>query len=160
MQPTIKTLPETKLIGMRRTMSFANNQTQALWQGFMPRRKEIVNAIGSDLYSLEVYKDTQFFKNFNPEAEFEKWAAVAVSSHDNMPESMEALTVPAGDYAVFPYKGKGSDAAEFYRYIFTTWLPQSEYELDDRPHFALMGDKYKREDPESEEEIWIPVRQK
>jgi AraC family transcriptional regulator len=38
------------------------------------------------------------------------------------------------------------------------WLPDSGFELDNRPHFAVMGEKYKRDDDASEEEIWIPVR--
>jgi AraC family transcriptional regulator len=40
-------------------------------------------------------------------------------------------------------------------------LPLSkEYELDDRPHFEILGDKYKNNDPNSEEEIWIPIKLK
>ncbi|RYE38364.1 MAG: GyrI-like domain-containing protein, partial [Sphingobacteriales bacterium] len=44
--------------------------------------------------------------------------------------------------------------------IFTEWLPNSAYELDDRPHFELLGSKYKNDDAESEEEIFVPVRLK
>lgn len=29
------------------------------------------------------------------------------------------------------------------------WLPNSDYLLDDRPHFELLGDKYKNNDPNS-----------
>ncbi|MEO0474076.1 MAG: GyrI-like domain-containing protein [Bacteroidota bacterium] len=50
---------------------------------------------------------------------------------------------PAGKYAVFPYKGRPSEAMNFYQYIFVRWMPQSAYAIDSRPHFALMGDKYK-----------------
>jgi len=39
-------------------------------------------------------------------------------------------------------------------------IRESEFMLDDRPHFALMGDRYKNDDPESEEEIWIPVKKR
>jgi AraC family transcriptional regulator len=35
-------------------------------------------------------------------------------------------------------------------------LPGSEYFLDNRPHFEVLGDKYKNNDPTSEEEIWKP----
>jgi hypothetical protein len=30
--------------------------------------------------------------------------------------------------------------------------------LNKRPHFAKMGEKYKNEDPDSEEELWIPIK--
>ena len=159
MTPRIETLPETRLIGVKVRMSFANNKTGMLWQTLMPRRREIENG-SADLYSVEVYDDTNFFSNFNPTTEFEKWAAVAVSEQSPIPENMEELIMPEGLYAVFHYKGKASDAAGTYQYIYGTWLPQSEYELDDRPHFALMGEKYKNEDPDSEEELWVPIKEK
>jgi AraC family transcriptional regulator len=37
-------------------------------------------------------------------------------------------------------------------------MTKSAFLLDDRPHFAVMGAKYKSEDPSSEEEIWIPIK--
>jgi AraC family transcriptional regulator len=30
--------------------------------------------------------------------------------------------------------------------------------LDQRPHVEVMGEKYKNNDPDSEEEIWIPIK--
>jgi AraC family transcriptional regulator len=60
---------------------------------------------------------------------------------------------------VFIHHGPASEAIITYTYIFQTWLPGSEFRLDDRPHFAMMGEKYKDENPNSEEEIWIPVSQ-
>jgi AraC family transcriptional regulator len=32
--------------------------------------------------------------------------------------------------------------------------------LDNRPHFEILGEKYKQGSPDSEEEIWIPVKEK
>jgi AraC family transcriptional regulator len=43
-------------------------------------------------------------------------------------------------------------------YIFNTWLPKSGYQLDRRPHFEILGEKYKNNNPDSEEEIWIPIQ--
>lgn len=45
-------------------------------------------------------------------------------------------------------------AGYFATYIFATWLPSSAYVLDNRPHFEVLGAKYKSNDPGSEEEIW------
>ena len=73
---------------------------------------------------------------------------------------MEAFELPGGLYAVFEYKGKASEATDTFEYIFYDWLPKSKYDLDDRPHFEILGEKYKTDDPESEEEIWIPVKLK
>jgi AraC family transcriptional regulator len=159
MTPRIETLTEKKLIGKRLKMSLSDNKTLELWQSFMLRRKEIENNIGSDLYSMQIY-DTLYFDHFNPNASFEKWATVEVTDFDVVPKEMETITLPAGLYAVFLYKGDASNAVKTFQYIFETWLPDSEYDLDHRPHFEILGEKYKRNDETSEEEIWIPIKGK
>jgi AraC family transcriptional regulator len=151
-----KTLPQKKLIGMRRTMSDSYNTTGELWRSFMPRRKEIRNNISDDLYSLQVYAPA-FFSNFSADSHFDKWAAIEVADLDNVPDGMESLNLSGGLYAVFFYKGSSTDASNVFTHIFREWLPNSSYALDDRPHFELLGDKYKNNDPNSEEPIWIPI---
>jgi AraC family transcriptional regulator len=160
MNPRIERIGEKKLIGRKTRMSFANNKTKELWESFMPGRKDIPHSVSNDLYSVELYGNTAFFENFNPTTEFEKWAAVEVNSYDVTPGNMDRLLIPGGDYAVFYYKGKPSEAQKAYQFIYAQWLPNSEYHLDERPHFALMGENYKGEHPDSEEEFWIPVRKK
>ncbi len=158
MFPQVKTLSPKKLIGKRINTNLANNKTFELWKIFMPRRKEIQNTIGTDLYSLQTY-DSNYFKNFAPTHTFEKWAAVEVSNINEIPNDMEAFILQEGLYAVFFYKGLNTDFTIF-DHIFRTWLPNSEYNLDQRPHFEVMGEKYKNNDPDSEEEIWIPIKNK
>ena len=159
MNSTIRTIPETKLVGKRVTMTFADNNTPALWRSFMPRQKEIQNTIGTNLYSMQIY-EASFFNNFSSSAEFEKWAAIEVSDFSTIPLGMETYTLPSGLYAVFLYKGAASEGAKAFEYIFGTWLPGSDYALDNRPHFEILGEKYKNNDPSSEEEIWIPIKAK
>ena len=159
MEPRIETIGEKKLVGRRMAMSLSDNKTQELWHGFMSRRKEITNSLGTDLYSLRVYNDG-YFKHFNPSAEFDKWAAIEVTDYNHVPPEMKTLTVPGGLYAVFFYKGAASAGGPTYQYIYGTWIPESGYELDNRPHFDLLGTKYKNEDPDSEEELWIPIKTK
>ena len=151
----IESLPETKLIGKRMQMSLSDNKTFPLWSSFMPRRKEIRNNINADLFSMQVY-DGPF--NYNPDTLFEKWAAVAVTDFDAIPHDMEAFTLTEGLYAVFIHKGAANTGPVTFRYIFETWFPTSGYALDNRPHFEILGAKYKNNAPDSEEEIWIPVK--
>ena len=158
MTPIIKTLTEKKLIGKRIKMSVVDNKTYELWHSFMPRRKEIENNIGNDLFSIKVYNST-YFINFNPDALFEKWATVEVTDFNTVPIEMETIIIPEGMYAVFNYKGLSTDSSVF-QYIYTKWLPNSDYLLDDRPHFEILGAKYKNNDVNSEEEIWIPIKLK
>ena len=62
-------------------------------------------------------------------------------------------------YAVFEYKGLNTDT-KIFEFIFGIWLPSSKYNMDNRPHFEILGEKYKNNDPNSEEEIWIPIKLK
>ena len=138
MKPKIETLREKKLVGKRLKMSFARNRTAELWRVFMPRRNEIKNRIGTDLYSIEVYAPL-FWNNFTPDSEFEKWAVIEVADFDGIPDDMEAIQIPSGLYAVFVHRGPASTGPKTYGYIFETWLPDSNFSLDNRPHFAVMG---------------------
>jgi AraC family transcriptional regulator len=155
--PKIVFCTEKKLVGMHRRMSLVNNTTHELWNSFMQRRHELVDIIETDKYSMQLY-DLNYFTNFSPVAEFEKWAAVEVLSFDAIPQGMDRYILPAGKYAVFNYKGSSDDAGEMFRHIFNIWLPESNFFLDDRPHFEVLGEKYKNNDTESEEEIWIPIK--
>jgi AraC family transcriptional regulator len=159
MQPRIETFPEKKITGKRMKMSFSDNKTGILWKSFMPKRKEIQNTVGTDLYSIQIYAP-DFFDYFDPDAEFVKWAAVEVTDFSSVPDGMESFVLTGGLYAVFLYKGAASAAAKTYQYILGNCIPNSEFRLDDRPFFEILGEKYKNEDPDSEEEIWIPVRLK
>jgi len=159
MTPRIETIDEKKLVGKKLIMSYANYTIGQLWGSFMPRRKEITNKVSTDLISMVVYKPNHFV-NFNPRNKFVRWAAVEVKDFDKIPNEMETYILSNGLYAVFQYKGLSSGSAAFYQYIYSDWLPNSEYQLDNRPHFEILGEKYKNDDPTSEEEVWIPIKMK
>jgi AraC family transcriptional regulator len=160
MKPSIEVFKETKLVGKNLKMSFSNDKTFELWKSFSPNRKKIQNQVNTNLFSVDIYPRNNFFEQFNVNEEFEKWAAIEVNSFDQIPDKMETLIIPDGLYAVFHYKGKPSDAQATFQYIYGVWLPNSDYEMDNRPYFALMGEKYSGENPDSEEDFWIPIRAK
>lgn len=155
MNPKIENLAPKKLVGKCLKMSLATNKTKTLWSSFMPFKKSIPNTINSDLYSLQVYETA----NFDPKIEFTKWALIEVTSFENMLENFKPFNLTGGLYAVFLHKGSSADFSIF-RYIFYTWLPNSDYELDHRPHFEVLGAQYKNNSSSSQEEIWIPIKQK
>ena len=157
MTPRIETVGERKLVGLRMTMSLSLNKTKELWQNFMRLRNGIKNQVGKNLFSIQIYDDA-YFKTFSPHSTFEKLAAVEVTDFNEVPPGMEHFTMPPGTYAIFLHKGAAAAGPATFNYIFSTWLPNSEYHLDNRPHFEVLGEKYHNEDPDSEEEIWIPVK--
>jgi AraC family transcriptional regulator len=156
--PKLVTMEAKTLVGHRLSMSVANFRVAQLWRSFSPRVGEIKARLGEERYSVNVY-ELDYFIRFQPTKEYDKWAAVQVSDISNIPNDMEVLILPEGLYAVFHYVGLSSDNSIFQE-IYGTWLPASDYELDDRPHFEVLGEKYKNNDPSSEEEIWIPIKKR
>ena len=158
MEPKIIDLTEKKLIGMNLEMSLVQNKTGALWGSFVPRIKEIENRVSTDKISLQVYPEL-YYQNFKPINTFEKWAAVEVDNYDKIPNGMKPFVLKKGRYAVFFNKGSSADTS-IYQYIFSEWIPNSIYRIDNRPHFEVLGEKYRNNNPNSEEEIWIPIAEK
>jgi AraC family transcriptional regulator len=160
MIPSIKNIGEKKLIGHHLPMSIANDSTSELWRGFMPKRMHITPALSNDLFCVQAYDVAFDVESFNSHVTFQKWAAVEVNDFMNIPVGMETFTLPSGLYAVFLYVGAPSAFYKTAEYIFREWLRQSPFVLDSRPHFQVMGEDYKGEDPSSQEYIYIPVKPK
>jgi AraC family transcriptional regulator len=155
-----ESITSKKLIGKHVRTNMLDNKTPQLWASFMPHRNEIQNRTDENFISMQLVDSLDYFKNFSPATFFEKWASVEVSDLTTIPNEMESFLLPAGMYAVFLHKGTASDAPKTFGYIFGTWLPQSEFELDHRPHFEVIGAKYSNNSPDSEEEVWIPIKLK
>lgn len=157
MAPEIREFPGKLLAGVRRRTSFVNDLTSELWREFRLREASIDHRVGSESYSVKVYDPAYSFADFNPAAEFDKWAAAEVSEPVGGFETME---IPAGQYAVFIHRGTAAEAPRTFGYIFGEWLPGSAYALDWRPHFEVLPPGYDPFDPTAEEEIWVPIRHK
>jgi len=158
MQPRIEILSEKKLVGKSLKMSLINDKTAELWKSFMPERKMIKNTVSSDFISMQIYDKSLDFKDFNPQTEFTKYAMIETSKFENIPKEMETRILESGLYAVFVHKGMAKDFPKTSQYIFNQWLPNSKYELDQREHFEILGEKYNPTDENSEEEVWIPIK--
>lgn len=154
MQPKIIHFSESTFVGISRCFSLVDYQVSELWQSFMPRRHEIQNVKSKQLFNIQVNPSDY---SFDPKTEFEKWAALEVDAFTSIPEGMQKLIIPTGRYAVFTYRGDGSNASDFFRSIFTQWLPEAQLQWENRPQFEILSEKYKKNSPDSEELIYIPV---
>lgn len=152
MNPKIISINKKMVVGMQSKMRHGEyGNIVKLWKSFMPFRKHIKNAVNQDLIAMQIYEDLNI-----PQNSFEIWACAEVLSLDDIPENMSSCSISQGEYAVFIQKGM--DASATYQRIITEWLPDSGYEIDDRPHFQVMGEKYKNGSPDSEEDFYVPIR--
>ncbi len=159
MEPRIEKVTPIKLIGESVQMSLVNNRTLQLWKGFMTNLMQSNASVGYPRYSIQVY-EAGYFQNFNPQTTFTKWACIKTDQLHNIPKGFSEFLLDGGQYAVFDYKGTSTDFSKMAQWIYGQWLPNSRYELDHRPHFELLGEKYRNNHPESEEEVWIPIKHK
>lgn len=154
MTPNIIELSEKTVIGIKSSMH--HNQFEKiveLWKRFMPKRVLIKNTVNTAFIALQEYSDFN-----NMETSFKIWACVEVTDLNIIPEGMANCIIPKGDYAVFLHKGM--NASVTYQKIMSDWLPNSGYEIDNRPHFQVMGKKYKNGSIDSEEDFYVPIRLK
>lgn len=158
--PRITDLTDIFIAGYHIRTTLAENKTSELFRRFMPEKKQLSHAVNNHIYSVQIYDSPDSLKKFTPHSPFTKWAGVKVENNKAaLPGEMEILTIPAGQYAVFIHKGRADSFPKTMQYIFGEWLPASDYELDDRPHFEVMGEKYLgHNNPDSQEEAWIPIR--
>jgi AraC family transcriptional regulator len=154
-EPLICTVSAKTLVGDMLEISFDNIQTPILWRNFMPRRNQILNAVSTELYSVQILKK---FELPTAQSEFEKWACVEVTEVADIPQNMKVLTIPEGLYAIFHYRGLDTEGYKVFQWIFNQWLPNTDFEFDSRPQFEILSEKYKRNSVDSEEEIYIPIK--
>jgi AraC family transcriptional regulator len=112
MQIEIRHLNPTHVVGLNLEMCLAANRTPELWKRFMPLRNTLISANANRLFSIQVYNKAGDVKDVN--AVFVKWAALEVPATSEVPKDMEALTIAAGDYAVFHYAGGPQGASDFF----------------------------------------------
>lgn len=159
-EPKIVEVLDRLLVATRLSMSLSNNQTRALWQGFRPRIKEVANREGTDFYSIQHLPEGVTWETFSPKTEFVKLAAIEVAKQENIPNGMEAYTLKGGKYAVFIHHGPASAFAKTFQFIFGQWLPNSTFVVDKRDQFEVLSGSYRPDDPNAQEEVWIPIKSK
>ncbi|OIQ38291.1 MAG: GyrI-like domain-containing protein [Bacteroidetes bacterium MedPE-SWsnd-G1] len=157
-QPNIIELQPKRMLGKSVRMTLAENKTYELWRSFQMQRSIIENAVGNDLYSLQLYDQLLDPQSFLPTTPFTKWALTEVTNQDNIPKGYKPFVLSGGLYAVFDLIGSIPEFIALNNYIFAEWLPNSNYQLDHRAHFELLGQNYKPNDPASEEQVWIPIK--
>ena len=67
---------------------------------------------------------------------------------------METLIIPGGNFLVFPFQGSVAEFVKFWQHIHNEWLPNSRYQLDNRPHFEKLPSGYNPMRDDNQEEIY------
>lgn len=80
----------------------------------------------------------------------------AVVTGAEAPEDLDALTVPAGTWAVFENSGPFPQALQYlWRDVFTQWFPSNPYQS--RPGPEILRTRLSQDAAQADAELWIPV---
>ncbi|MCF3119029.1 AraC family transcriptional regulator [Streptomyces arenae] len=80
----------------------------------------------------------------------------AVVTRAEVPDDLDALTVPAGTWAVFENSGPFPQALQYlWRDVFTQWFPSNPYRS--RPGPEVLSVRVSPDGAEADAELWIPV---
>lgn len=154
MTPQVIQNSEMNVVGISIVMKqHETHKIRAIWQQFSPRKNEITNLLNNTSIAMQIFSVNE---NGEPEDSFNMWACVEVSELSEIPNGMEGFTIPKGEYLKVLHKGM--NAGDTYQKIMSDWLPNSGYVIDDRPHFQVMGEKYKNGSPDSEEDFFLPIK--
>ena len=156
MTPKIESIQSKLLVGIRVKTTLTTDNPVVYWKPFKMGLSEIENAITDKFYSVQIMDKMD--GPFTPDTTFEKWAAAEVSHLGNVPNGMETLRLPEGKYAIFTHKGTPASFPQTMQYIFGEWIPNSEYKVDNRPHFEVMDKDYRIDDENAEELVYVPIR--
>ncbi|TJZ49517.1 AraC family transcriptional regulator [Streptomyces piniterrae] len=79
-----------------------------------------------------------------------------VVTRAEVPEDLDALTVPAGTWAVFENSGPFPQALQhLWRDVFTQWFPSNPYRS--RPGPEILRTRLSQDAAQADAELWIPV---
>lgn len=157
MEPKIVELPPFKAVGMGKKVTLKTvSLIPKLWEEFIPREKEIKKRVNQGItYGLCEYVNMSSFDEDTPYQEF---VCCQVSEFKDLPDKMAGKEVAGGKYAVFTHKGSLNNLRKTYDFIYSTWLPKSGYELKPTDDFERYDERYVPGDPESEIDIYLPVK--
>lgn len=115
-------------------------------EGYVPKLMELCDGTIPGLLGVSSCNDEEDWRYF-----------ISVTSHTEVKEPMDELTIPEAMWAIFEGEGTNASIQELERRIVMEWLPTSGYEYANAPDIEV----YLRPDPQNAKyEVWIPVIRK
>lgn len=158
MDPKIVEMPQIFLVGVvKGAPGVGQVDTEpmdiaGMWQRFDSSKAEISNVVEGVFYEYHVERPTEPRMHFT-------LTGVRVTEIGTMPPDMFVKVLPAGTYAVVTHRVV--DGYDKLYGDFGRWLESSEYEERAPFDFQLYDSRFtSMDDPDSVQDVYIPVRRK
>ncbi|WP_134682636.1 effector binding domain-containing protein [Brevibacillus migulae] len=97
--------------------------------------------------------------NFQDNGDFSFVVGEEVHQHvEQLEEGFVQMELPAGKYAIFTVNGQADGTQNIWKYIYGTWLPQSNYERREGPDFEVTDVLGSRFPHDMRMKIYIPIQ--
>jgi AraC family transcriptional regulator len=155
--PVIISLPSMCFIGAKTKGTFNDNYknmtVNKFWWKFLNEEWKIENKVDpAKAYGISyesAYKDV-----------FNYFAAFEVNCIDAIPDNMDFMKIPAGNYAVFTLT-EANNIENFYKaldYIYGVWLTNSEYELANHIDLIEVLNQAYKDGIINSYDLYIPIK--
>lgn len=158
MQAKIVSLPKMYVVGMQCTTSVNNDKIEQLWKDFCPVMDTINNRKGSHYLGMGSSTEPGWKDNWSNDYEFNYMACVEVDENTIPPKNMVLKEISACRYAVFTHKGDVRNLGNTIEYIYGEWLRNCNHELIEHEDFVWYDERFKDNDPNSEVDVYIPIK--
>ena len=158
MEHELVEIPEATWACYSLEMNMMKDRTAEVWKTFMPLFAQIPGKVNLQKISIQNYGGAFDIHSFTPETLFMRGAAVEISGEQELPTPLETLKFRGGLYLKTRYKGLPQNAVTFFQKLYLEVLPQMKLQPDNRIQFELLLPNYSPENPDSEEDVFIPVR--
>lgn len=154
MEPEVVQLDTIYLAGMTTLVRGDMSIITELWSRFFIETENM-----EDVKKPESYYQLGFWpEKYDLEGFFIMCGAETKDFHYNNPMLSNKI-IPPAEYLKFVHKGLSRNVGFTYKYIFQTWLPQSDFKPKIPYEFEYYGSDYLGPDNEkSQSEIYIPIK--
>jgi AraC family transcriptional regulator len=156
MEPRIVELGALTLVGLPFYGEPSDGQFGKTWERFVEVEQHATRRVND-----HVYYGVEFY---GPEVSLTRqwmyFAAIQVSDLAETPDILFGKILPAAKYAVFTVKGGLDGINDMFAHAYRVWLPASAYEVAYPFDFELYDRRYHGNVPESEIDLYIPIKPK
>ena len=152
MEPKIIEKPGFTVVGIRYFGKNEKGEIPALWGDLMKRSGEIKN-------KSRVMESYGLMGMMDKEGNFEYIACLPVDKVAELPEGMVSRKIDDTKYLVFTHVGDAEKMKKTYDFVYNKYCPDCGKEVRyDTYHFELYDERFKNFAPDSEFDIYVPIK--
>ncbi len=161
MEPKIVTKSAFKAVGLSYIGKNEAGEIPKMWDVFNERFLEFNNIDQTCCYGLcfSTPVEDKKLESLEPGV-FEYVAGVEVADDQEIPKGMVYREVPENQYLVFTHHGKLDKLGETYKYIYETWIPQSNHKVHpSKFDMEVYTDEFIMDSDESKFYIYVAIEE-